>query len=187
MLWKLEWALPWWATWLVERLYLCHLACFNLMNTKQWPHTSLHVNIHMFIFCEQNKNCHFDPMWCKLIVMVHRQSIADQTYCSHLICSESISHLLISIFFLLLRWLAEDKYYENLPEDGNGVSHFTFTVSKERTKVRCEAQNMHNIDTKTAYITVPNGNKIDTVLFLIACLLLVPNHSNYILVQFGNN
>ena len=78
-------------------------------------------------------------------------------------------------FFPLLRWLAEDEYYENLPEDDNGVSHFTFTVSKERTKVRCEAQNIHNIDKKTAYITVPNGNNIDTVLFRIACQLPAPN------------
>ncbi|KAL9950262.1 hypothetical protein ACROYT_G042737 [Oculina patagonica] len=55
-----------------------------------------------------------------------------------------------------IRWLAEDKYYEDLPEDDDGVSYFTFTVSKKRTSVRCEAQNIHNIDTRTAYVTVAN-------------------------------
>lgn len=74
----------------------------------------------------------------------------------------------VNFFLSLIRWLAEDKYYEDLYEDDNGLSYFTLTVSKERTKVRCEAQNIHNIDTKTAYITVPNGNKINVVLFLIA-------------------
>ena len=74
----------------------------------------------------------------------------------------------------LIRWLAEDEYYEDLPEDDKGVSHFTLTVSKGRTEVRCEAQNIHNIDTKTAYVTVPNGNKISCFLVHVHIYYLQP-------------
>ena len=84
----------------------------------------------------------------------------------------------------LIRWLAEDEYYEDLPEDDEGVSSFTLTVSKERTEVRCEAQNIHNIDTKTAYVTVPNGNKISVVLFLITCTCLLPAAQNAVEVLY---
>lgn len=52
-----------------------------------------------------------------------------------------------------IRWLTEGKYYEDLPEDENGVSLFTLTVIKDRTAIQCEAKNSHNIDSKTAYIT----------------------------------
>ena len=64
------------------------------------------------------------------------------------------------------RWLVDDsKYYENLPEDENGVSHFTLTLTKDKTGVRCEAQNHKDIDSRTAYITVPKGNSIYKMLF----------------------
>lgn len=72
---------------------------------------------------------------------------------------------LSQIFASSIRWLAEDKYYEDLPEDDNGVSNFTFKVIKERTSVRCEAQNIYSIDKRTFYVTgrtVPKGNKIST-------------------------
>lgn len=52
-----------------------------------------------------------------------------------------------------IRWLTEGKYYEDLPEDENGVSLFTLTVTKDRTAIQCEAQNIYNIDSKKAYIT----------------------------------
>lgn len=61
-----------------------------------------------------------------------------------------------------IRWLVDDsKYYENLPEDENGVSHFTLTLTKDKTGVRCEAQNHKDIDSRTAYITVP---KVEAVV-----------------------
>ena len=56
--------------------------------------------------------------------------------------------------YCLIRWLVdESKYYENVPEDENEVSYFTFTVAKDKTIVRCEAQNKKDIDTRTAYVT----------------------------------
>jgi len=51
----------------------------------------------------------------------------------------------------------DSKYYEELPEDENAVSQFTLTVTKDKTSVRCEAQNPKDIDMRTAYITVPRG------------------------------
>ena len=65
----------------------------------------------------------------------------------------------VSWFASLFRWLTEGKYYEDLPEDENGVSLFTLTVIKDRTAIQCEAKNNHNIDSKTAYITAAKGNK----------------------------
>lgn len=45
-----------------------------------------------------------------------------------------------------------------MPEDENEVSSFTFTVAKDKTIVRCEAQNKKDIDTRTAYVTTfPQG------------------------------
>lgn len=59
----------------------------------------------------------------------------------------------------MIRWLVdESKYYENMPEDENEVSSFTFTVAKDKMIVRCEAQNEKDIDTRTAYVTTfPQG------------------------------
>ena len=65
----------------------------------------------------------------------------------------------VSCFASLPRWLTDGKYYEDLHEDENGVSFFTLTVNKEMTAVRCEAQNRHNIDQRTAYVTIAKGNQ----------------------------
>ena len=55
------------------------------------------------------------------------------------------------------RWLVDgSEYHEKLPDE-NGVSRFTITVNKDKTTVRCEAQNRKAIDSKTAYITVSQG------------------------------
>ena len=40
-----------------------------------------------------------------------------------------------------------------MPEDENEVSNFTLTVAKDKTIVRCEAQNKKDIDIRTAYVT----------------------------------
>ena len=63
------------------------------------------------------------------------------------------------IFRFLFRWLTGGQYYVDLDEDENGVSFFTLTVVKEVTAVRCEAQNIRNIDQRTAYISAVKGNK----------------------------
>ena len=62
----------------------------------------------------------------------------------------------------MFRWQIEDTHYEDLGEDENEVSFFTLTVVKEVTAVRCEAQNIRNIDQRTAYISAAKGNKFSS-------------------------
>ncbi|XP_068690344.1 fibroblast growth factor receptor-like 1 isoform X2 [Montipora foliosa] len=54
----------------------------------------------------------------------------------------------------LIRWLVDERTNHQNPLDYN-MSNLTITISKDETAVKCEAQNLVAVDSKTAFITVP--------------------------------
>ncbi|XP_068675497.1 fibroblast growth factor receptor-like 1 [Montipora foliosa] len=55
----------------------------------------------------------------------------------------------------LIRWLVDERttYSSNI----SNMSNLTITISKDKTAVKCEAENPVALDSKTAFITVPKG------------------------------